>query len=83
LSSRCTVIEGDFFDAVPQADIHILKHVIHNWDDEQSVRILSNCARTLQKNGRVVLIERVAHSEHETRSSTSLVAMQIVEASAV
>jgi SAM-dependent methyltransferase len=58
-SSRCKVLEGDFFKAVPQADIHILKYIIHNWDDEQSVRILSNCARALRRNGRVILVERV------------------------
>lgn len=71
LSSRCTVLEGDFFRAVPLADIHILKHIIHDWDDEQSVRILSNCARALRKNGRVILIER-ALSEHKPPSRTSL-----------
>jgi SAM-dependent methyltransferase len=59
LSSRCKVLEGDFFKSVPQADIHILKYIIHDWDDEQSVRILSNCARALRRNGRVILVERV------------------------
>jgi len=58
-SSRCQVVEGDFFKAVPRADIHILKWIIHDWDDVQSVRILSNCARALERNGRVILIERV------------------------
>jgi SAM-dependent methyltransferase len=59
LSSRCQVVEGDFFTAVPPADIHILKQIIHDWDDEQSVRILSNCANSLRRNGRVILIEYV------------------------
>jgi hypothetical protein len=59
LSSRCKVVEGDFFESVPRADIHILKQIIHDWDDEQSVRILSNCASALRGKGRVVLVERV------------------------
>jgi SAM-dependent methyltransferase len=59
LSSRCQVVEGDFFKAVPPADMHILKQIIHDWDDEQSVRILSNCAHSLRRNGRVILIEYV------------------------
>ena len=59
VASRCQVVEGDFFTSVPEADIHILKWIIHDWDDEQSVRILSNCARALRKNGRVVLVECV------------------------
>jgi predicted O-methyltransferase YrrM len=59
LSSRCRVVAGDFFEAVPEADIHVLKLIIHDWDDEQSARILSNCARALRRNGRVILIERI------------------------
>jgi hypothetical protein len=59
LSHRCQVVEGDFFEAVPEADIHILKWIIHDWNDEQSVRILSNCVRALRRNGRVALIEYV------------------------
>jgi hypothetical protein len=59
LSPRCNVLEGDFFESVPQADIHILKQIIHDWDDEQSVCILSNCSRALRSKGRVALVERV------------------------
>jgi SAM-dependent methyltransferase len=59
LSPRCNVLEGDFFESVPQADIHILKQIIHDWDDEQSVCLLSNCSRALRSRGRVVLVERV------------------------
>jgi len=59
LSTRCRVVAGDFFVSVPEADIHILKFIIHDWDDEQSIRILSNCARALRPRGRVVLIERM------------------------
>jgi SAM-dependent methyltransferase len=71
LSSRCQVLEGDFFKSVPEADIHILKYIIHDWDDERSVCILSNCARALRRNGRVVLVERVL-PEDERPSYASL-----------
>jgi SAM-dependent methyltransferase len=59
LSLRCSVAEGDFFPAVPEADIYLLKSIIHDWDDDLSIRILSNCARALRPNGRVVMIERL------------------------
>jgi hypothetical protein len=71
LSTRCNVLEGDFFKEVPKADIHILKYIIHDWDDEQSVRILSNCGRALQRKGRVVLVER-ALPEDDRPSRASL-----------
>jgi SAM-dependent methyltransferase len=71
LSSRCHVVEGDFFVAVPEADLYLLKHIIHDWDDEQSVVILSNCARALRPKGRIVLVERVMPEDDRT-SPTSL-----------
>jgi hypothetical protein len=57
--------------AVPEADIYLLKHIIHDWDDEQSVLILSNCARALRPKGRVVLVERVMQDD-DRASQTSL-----------
>lgn len=59
LSSRCRVIEGDFFDFAPEADLYILKSIVHDWDDQQSTKILCNCARALRPNGRVILVEWV------------------------
>jgi SAM-dependent methyltransferase len=59
LSSRCRVVGGDFFESVPEADLYVLKSIIHDWDDQQSVEILRNCVRALRPNGRVVLVERV------------------------
>ena len=59
LSSRCRVVEGDFFKNVPEADLYILKSIVHDWDDRQSIKILRNCARALRPNGRVILVEWV------------------------
>jgi SAM-dependent methyltransferase len=59
LLSRCRVVEGDFFKNVPEADLYILKSILHDWDDQQSIRILCNCARALRPNGRIILIEWV------------------------
>ena len=77
LSSRCRVVEGDFFAAVPEADIYLLKYIIHDWDDEQSVLILSNCARTLRPKGRVVLVERIM-PEDDRASQTSLMDLNML-----
>ena len=59
LPPRCRAVAGDFFESVPEADLYILKSIIHDWDDRQSVKILRNCVRALRPKGRVVLIERV------------------------
>jgi SAM-dependent methyltransferase len=59
LASRCRAVAGDFFDSVPEADLYILKVILHDWDDQQSINIHRNCARAMRPNGRVVLVERL------------------------
>ena len=65
------MFEGNFFLSLPEADIFLLKHIIHDWDDDQSILILSNCARALRPKGRVVLVERVL-PESDCGSEASL-----------
>ena len=60
LAEQCVVEAGDFFQAVPPAgDAYLLKWIIHDWDDEQSVTILRNCHRAMAKGGRLLLVEAV------------------------
>jgi hypothetical protein len=39
---RVERVGGDFFARVPSADAYIMKHIIHDWDDERCVTILKN-----------------------------------------
>ncbi len=58
LDGRCQAIGGDFFQAVPAgADAYMLKHVIHDWDDERSVAILRNVRKAIQPSGRLLIVE--------------------------
>jgi hypothetical protein len=60
VADRCEVIGGDFFASVPVGgDAHILKWIIHDWDDEKSVAILKNSHRALAENGKLILVEAV------------------------
>lgn len=60
VADRCTAVGGDFFEGVPEAaDLYLLKWIIHDWEDEDAVKILSNCARAMNPEGRVVLVEVV------------------------
>ena len=56
----CEVVEGDFFDTVPAgADAYIMKSVIHDWDDDRCVTILSNCRQAMKADGKVLIVEPV------------------------
>lgn len=55
---RCELITGDFFAALPRgADILLLKHVVHDWADEQAITLLSNCRAALPEDGKVLVLE--------------------------
>jgi len=63
LSSRCQVLGGDFFEAIPEGgDTYLLQHVIHDWDDEHAKKILKNCHQAMPPNGKLLLVEMVIPS---------------------
>ncbi len=59
LGDRCEVVAGDFFQSVPEADLYLLKQILHDWDDARCATILANCARGMRPGGRVVLVEQI------------------------
>jgi hypothetical protein len=59
LDDRFTTIGGDIFDAVPPADLYVLKYILHDWDDPHCVRILHNCRTQLAKGGRIAVVEHL------------------------
>src|SRR5258708_5867938 len=76
VASRLEYIEGDMFDAVPAADVYIMKHIIHDWDDERCIRLLRNCHRSMEGEGRVVCVDAVLPPIGDT-SGTSAKLMDI------
>jgi SAM-dependent methyltransferase len=60
VAGRARVHAGDFFAALPgPVDVVLLKSVLHDWNDEASVRILRRAREALSPGGRVLVIERV------------------------
>ncbi|GAA0320012.1 hypothetical protein GCM10010151_07130 [Actinoallomurus spadix] len=59
LLDRCEVVGGDFTEQVPRGgDIYLLSRILHDWDDEQCLKILANCRRAMTESARLVIIER-------------------------
>jgi SAM-dependent methyltransferase len=66
VAERCELAAGDFFEAVPGGgDAYIMKHIIHDWDDERALKILQNCHRVMRADGRVLLVEMVVPEGNE------------------
>ena len=60
VDDRCEIVGGSFFDGVPGGgDAYILKSVVHDWDDEQSVRILEACRSAMDGDAVLLVMERL------------------------
>lgn len=54
------LIAGDFFTSVPEADVYLLKHILHDWDDSKCVDIMKTIYTSASKvQGSKVLILEV------------------------
>jgi hypothetical protein len=79
LADRLSVVGGNFFDAVPPgADAYLLSHVIHNWSDEAAITILKNCRLAMRTGGRVLIVESVLNSAHDSARLFMDVVMMIL-----
>lgn len=66
VAERCQVIGGDFFLAVPEgADAHVMKWILHDWDDERSMAILKSCRRAIRPDGKLVVLDAVLAPPNE------------------
>ena len=60
LADRCEIVGGDFFKTVPaDGDAYLLKHVIHDWDDDRAAEILKSCRRASGAEAKLLILEGV------------------------
>ena len=59
LQQRCRYVAGDMFEGVPKADAYSLKMILHDWNDAECVKILSNIRNAATGPSRVFVIEHV------------------------
>nr|BAC99560.1 putative flavonoid 7-O-methyltransferase [Oryza sativa Japonica Group]BAD05699.1 putative flavonoid 7-O-methyltransferase [Oryza sativa Japonica Group] len=60
-------VAGDMMDFVPPANVVLLKLVLHDWSDEDCVRILSRCREAIsnREGGKVIIIDTVIGSQSQ------------------
>jgi len=59
LRSRIEINGGDFFESVPSGDAYILRHIVHDWNDDEAIQILSNCRKAMNHDGKILVVEAV------------------------
>jgi hypothetical protein len=66
ISPRVKVLGGDFFESVPEGgDCYLMRRIIHDWDDDNSLRILNNIKRVMLPSAKIVLVEFVLAAGNE------------------
>ncbi|RVW46418.1 xanthohumol 4'-O-methyltransferase [Vitis vinifera] len=74
-------VGGDMFESIPNADAIFMKWILHDWNDEDCVKILKNCRKAIpEKTGKVIIVDGVIREDgyepfDETRLVLDLVMM--------
>lgn len=72
VTDRIEKVSGDFFKEVPSADAYIMKHIIHDWDDERAVLIMRNIHSAVKGGGKLLLVEMVVPEDNAPHDSKLL-----------
>ena len=60
LADRCVAIGGSFFASLPRDyDVHLLKWILHDWDDDACRELLAACRAALPEHGRLLVVEQL------------------------
>lgn len=71
-SDRVKFVGHDFFTPQQEAgDIYFLRHVIHDWPDEEARQILSNCAAKMSLGNKLLILEHMLAPTYRDTSQSS------------
>lgn len=63
VAARVRIAAGSFFENVPEGgDAYVLRRIIHDWEDEEAVKILGNVRRAMGGGGTLLLVEGLIDS---------------------
>nr|DAD41961.1 TPA_asm: hypothetical protein HUJ06_016284 [Nelumbo nucifera] len=58
IRTSCSWIAG-MFEYVPKGEAIFMKWILHDWNDEDCLKILRNCWKALPKSGKVIIVESI------------------------
>ena len=59
-NERFDVVAGDFFASIPvEADAYVLRWVLHDWSDQECIRLLRNVREAMQPKARLMIVESI------------------------
>jgi C-methyltransferase len=65
LKERIKIADGSFFDEVPRGgDLYILKNIVHDWGDENSIKILKNVHKAMEPRSTMLVIDTIIKNDN-------------------
>ena len=66
VAERCEIVAGSFFESVPGGgDAYVMSAILHDWEDEDSRRILESVRRAIPDDGVLLVLERLVGGPNE------------------
>jgi hypothetical protein len=65
VADRCELISGDFFRSIPRGDGYVMKYILHDWSDEEALRILQSIHRAAAPGTPLFVLETVIKPGNE------------------
>ncbi|HXK18364.1 MAG TPA: methyltransferase [Polyangiaceae bacterium] len=65
VADRCELVSGDFFGSIPRGDGYIMKYILHDWSDEEALRILRSIHRAAAPGTPLFVLETVIKPGNE------------------
>ncbi|RWR02834.1 hypothetical protein ED28_05800 [[Pantoea] beijingensis] len=63
---RLSCQSGNFFTHIPGgSDTYILRHILHDWSDEQALQILRHCRKAMHNDGQLLIFEHLLTSTNQ------------------
>ena len=60
LDGKPGCIAGDFFESIPAGyDAYFMKSILHDWEDEKAVKILTNCRKAMRTDSTLLIVEHI------------------------
>jgi ubiquinone/menaquinone biosynthesis C-methylase UbiE len=70
LTTRCRFEVGNFFETIPGGcDVYTIRHIIHDWQDAECVRILSTVRKAMKPGAKLLVLEAVIPEGNEPHFS--------------
>jgi hypothetical protein len=67
VKNKIKVESGDMFESVPEGgDCYILKKILHDWDDVNSLKVLKNCRKSISAAGKLLIIDYLLTEKNPT-----------------